>query len=158
MKSELIGAISTRPIVAALLGALILSLMSVPAAIVGQRTRLSSYMIIEHTFGYAGAKFVNFWFGVFLLGWYAVTAELFGRTLYLAAGELISVGIQDHEIEMPDEGGSRGSLHPGVGHGIPGRRPWRAPGHEVHPRHPGGSTYRQDRRGQLHDRTSFTAN
>jgi cytosine permease len=84
-----------RAIVAALIGALVLSLMSIPAAIVGVRTRLSSYMIIEHTFGYAGAKFVNFWFGIFLLGWYAVTAELFGRTLYLAAGELISVGIPE---------------------------------------------------------------
>ncbi len=74
-------------IVAALTGALILSLLSIPAAIVGARSRLSSYMIIEHTFGYVGAKFVNFWFGVLLLGWYAVTAELFGRTLFLAAEE-----------------------------------------------------------------------
>ncbi|MDX1406181.1 MAG: cytosine permease, partial [Woeseiaceae bacterium] len=78
----------SKGIASALLGALILSIMSVPAAIVGARTRLSSYMIIEHTFGYVGAKFVNFWFGIFLLGWYAVTAELFGRTLYLASLEL----------------------------------------------------------------------
>lgn len=82
-------------VVAALTGALVLSLMSIPAAIVGVKTRLSSYMIIEHTFGYAGAKFVNFWFGVFLLGWYAVTAELFGRTLFLAAGELTTLGIPE---------------------------------------------------------------
>ena len=81
----------SKAIIAAVTGALILSLMSVPAAVVGARTRLSSYMIIEHTFGYVGAKFVNFWFGIFLLGWYAVTAELFGRTLYLAAGELTSL-------------------------------------------------------------------
>ena len=78
----------SKAIIASVTGAMILSLMSVPAAIVGSRTRLSSYMIIEHTFGYVGAKFVNFWFGIFLLGWYAVTAELFGRTLFLAAGEL----------------------------------------------------------------------
>ena len=84
-----------RGITAAVTGALILSLMSIPAAIVGVRTRLSSYMIIEHTFGYAGAKFVNFWFGVFLLGWYAVTAELFGRTLFLAAGELTVLAIPE---------------------------------------------------------------
>ena len=78
----------SKAIIASVTGAMILSVMSVPAAIVGSRTRLSSYMIIEHTFGYVGAKFVNFWFGIFLLGWYAVTAELFGRTLFLAAGEL----------------------------------------------------------------------
>ncbi|MEO0436432.1 MAG: cytosine permease [Pseudomonadota bacterium] len=76
---------------AALIGALVLSLMSVPAAIVGAKTRLSSYMIIEHTFGYAGAKFINFGFGLFLLGWYAVTAELFGRTLFLAANDLLNL-------------------------------------------------------------------
>jgi cytosine permease len=85
----------SKAIIATLTGALILSLMSIPAAIVGVKTRLSSYMIIEHTFGYAGAKFVNFWFGIFLLGWYAVTAELFGRTLFLAAAELTTLAIPE---------------------------------------------------------------
>jgi cytosine permease len=84
-----------KAMIASVTGALILSLMSIPAAIVGVRTRLSSYMIIEHTFGYAGAKFVNFWFAVFLLGWYAVTAELFGRTLFLAAGELTALALPE---------------------------------------------------------------
>ncbi len=82
-------------VLAVIAGALILSVMSVPASIVGQRSGLSSYMIIEHTFGYAGAKFVNFWFGLFLLGWYAVTAELFGRTLFLAAGQLTTLDIPE---------------------------------------------------------------
>ena len=82
-------------VIATLSGALILSLMSVPAAIVGARTRLSSYMIIEHTFGFAGAKFINFGFGVFLLGWYAVTAELFGRTLFLGVNELASLSVPE---------------------------------------------------------------
>jgi cytosine permease len=84
-----------KAIIAVVAGALILSLMSVPAAVVGVRTRLSSYMIIEHTFGYVGAKFVNFWFGLFLLGWYAVTAELFGRTLFLAAAELTPMTVTE---------------------------------------------------------------
>lgn len=82
-------------VVATLSGALVLSLMSIPAAIVGVKTRLSSYMIIEHTFGYAGAKLINFGFGVFLLGWYAVTAELFGRTLFLGVNELASLSIPE---------------------------------------------------------------
>jgi cytosine permease len=85
----------SKAITATLVGALILSLMSIPAAIVGVKSRLSSYMIIEHTFGFVGAKFVNFWFGIFLLGWYAVTAELFGRTLFLAATELTTLGIPE---------------------------------------------------------------
>ena len=82
-------------VIATLVGALILSLMAIPAAIVGAKTRLSSYMIIEHTFGFAGAKFINFCFGVFLLGWYAVTAELFGRTLFLGITDLVAFRVPE---------------------------------------------------------------
>lgn len=85
----------SKAIISVVCGALILSIMSVPAAVVGVRTRLSSYMIVEHTFGYVGAKFVNFWLGLFLLGWYALTAELFGRTLFLAAGELSTLTLTE---------------------------------------------------------------
>lgn len=85
----------SKAITASIIGALVLSLMSIPASIVGVKARLSSYMIVEHTFGYVGAKFVNFWFGIFLLGWYAVTAELFGRTLFLAADELTSLTLAE---------------------------------------------------------------
>lgn len=81
----------SKAIIATVCGAMILSIMSVPASIVGVKTRLSSYMIVEHTFGYLGAKFVNFWLGLFLLGWYALTAELFGETLYIAARELTTL-------------------------------------------------------------------
>ena len=85
----------TRGTIAVIIGALILSVMSVPASVVGVRSRLSSYMIVEHTFGFVGAKFINLCFGIFLLGWYAVTAELFGRTLFLAATELSTVGLPE---------------------------------------------------------------
>ena len=67
---------------------MILSIMAIPATIVGARTRLSTYMLIEHSFGYVGAKGINLAFAVFLLGWYTVTADLFGRTLFLASAEL----------------------------------------------------------------------
>ncbi|MDX1480629.1 MAG: cytosine permease [Woeseiaceae bacterium] len=82
-------------LIATFAGALILSVMSVPASIVGARSRLSSYMIIEHTFGSVGAKLINFAFGLFLLGWYAVTADLFGRTLYVAAGSLTTLAFDE---------------------------------------------------------------
>ena len=85
----------SKALIATVAGALILSLMSVPASVVGVKTRLSSYMIVEHTFGFVGAKFVNFWLGLFLLGWYALTAELFGETLHLAAQELLSADVSE---------------------------------------------------------------
>ncbi len=79
-----------QAILAVLLGAAFLSLLSVPAAIVGAQTRLSSYMIIHHVFGEKGSVAVNALLGLVLLGWFAVTAEFFGRTLYLFVGERVS--------------------------------------------------------------------
>jgi len=46
-------------LLAVLLAAALLSVMSVPSALMGVRTRLTSYMIIEHVFGWLGAKIVN---------------------------------------------------------------------------------------------------
>ena len=68
---------------AAVAGSLILAVMSIPAAIVGARTRLSTYMIVRNVFGLHGSRVVNFVLALVLVGWYAVTAELFGRTCYL---------------------------------------------------------------------------
>lgn len=90
-----VGVGFTDALIATVIGALILSVMSIPASIVGARSRLSSYMIIEHTFGSVGAKFINFAFGLFLLGWYAVTADLFGRTLFVAASSLTTLVLDE---------------------------------------------------------------
>jgi cytosine permease len=70
---------------ASVLGGIVLTLMSVPAAIVGARTRLSTYVIVSHVFGAGGSKVINLVLAIVLLGWYAVTAELFGRTCALTA-------------------------------------------------------------------------
>ncbi len=68
---------------AVLLGSAVLAVLSIPAALVGAHTRLSTYMIVRQVFGQGGALLVNVLLGTALLGWYAVTAELFGRTCYL---------------------------------------------------------------------------
>ena len=66
---------------------LVLVLMSIPAAIVGAETRLSSYLIIEFVFGRRGADLVNGLLALTLLGWFAVTAGFFGETLAIASTE-----------------------------------------------------------------------
>jgi len=76
-----------RGVYAAIVGSLILAVMSIPAAIVGARTRLSTYMIVRNVFGLGGSRAVNFVLALVLIGWYAVTAELFGRTCYLTVVE-----------------------------------------------------------------------
>lgn len=72
-----------RGVIAAVVGSIILATMSIPAAVVGARTRLSTYMIVRHVFGDRGSRVVNAVLALVLIGWYAVTAELFGRTCYL---------------------------------------------------------------------------
>ena len=70
-------------ILAVVIGSLLLAVMSIPAALLGARTRLSTYMIVAHVFGGVGARLVNAVLALVLLGWFAVTAELFGRTFFL---------------------------------------------------------------------------
>ena len=73
------------------LASLVLAMMSVPAAIVGAETRLSSYLIIEFVFGGKGSKFVNALLGLTLLGWFAVTAGFFGETLSIVFNKFFNV-------------------------------------------------------------------
>lgn len=85
--AEQLGFVGTAQAVA--LASLVLAMMSIPAAIVGAQTRLSSYMIIEYVFGKKGSDFVNALLGLTLLGWFAVTAGFFGETLHIAFSEMI---------------------------------------------------------------------
>ena len=87
--AEQLGFIGTAKAVG--LASLVLSIMSIPAAIVGAETRLSSYLIIEFVFGRRGSDFVNALLGLTLLGWFAVTAGFFGETLAITFEEMFAV-------------------------------------------------------------------
>ena len=78
-----------RGVLAAVVGSVILAAMSIPAAVVGAQTRLSTYMIVRHVFGANGSRIVNAVLALVLVGWYAVTAELFGRTCYLTVQQYL---------------------------------------------------------------------
>ena len=62
-------------------GSLLLGVLAAITSYVGARTRLSSYMIIEFSFGRKGAKFVNILMAAGLLGYYAATADIFGHAV-----------------------------------------------------------------------------
>ena len=81
-----LGVIGTAKAVG--LASAVLACMSIPAAIVGARTRLSSYMIIRFVFGLKGSNYVNALLALTLLGWFAVTAGFFGQTLFIAVNEI----------------------------------------------------------------------
>ena len=55
---------------------LVLTLMCMATTLIGNRSRLSTYMILHFSFGRKGAKITNFIFGITLLGWFSVALEL----------------------------------------------------------------------------------
>lgn len=59
----------------------VLGLLCALTAMVGMRTRLSTYMILQFSFGRHGAKLINLIMAITLLGFYAATADIFGSTV-----------------------------------------------------------------------------
>ena len=82
------------------LASAVLALMSIPAAIVGARTRLSSYLIIEFVFGRKGSDYVNALLAFSLLGWFAVTAGFFGQTLAIALSEIWDLSLRTWPLTL----------------------------------------------------------
>jgi cytosine permease len=62
-------------------GGLVLICVSVPSAIAGARSRLSTYMLIMGAFGTRGGKLVNGFISLAVLGWFGVIATMFGQTI-----------------------------------------------------------------------------
>jgi cytosine permease len=50
-------------------------------------------MLLHFSFGRKGTKFINFLIGITLLGWYAVTVEIFGEALTDAFKHLLNVNV-----------------------------------------------------------------
>jgi cytosine permease len=92
MGAKLNEAMGTRgAIVAALAGGFILSCIAASAAVVGARSRLSSYQLILAAFGYRGGKLVNACLSVVMVGWFAVVASLFGDAALRAAAGAVAL-------------------------------------------------------------------
>ena len=80
----------------ALLGsAAVLTLFGAITITVGARQRLSTYAIIDRTFGYRGALLVNAILTTSLFGWFGVTAMLFGRASSAAFQHALGVTIAE---------------------------------------------------------------
>lgn len=66
----------TNALLAFIISTLVLSFVSAFTTLVGNRTHLSTYMILHFSFGKYGAATVNFMFGLILIGWFSVSLEL----------------------------------------------------------------------------------
>jgi cytosine permease len=92
MGAKLNEAMGTRGAsIAALAGGFILFCIAGAAAVVGARSRLSSYQLILAAFGYRGGKLVNAVLSVVMVGWFAVVASLFGDAALRAAAGVVAL-------------------------------------------------------------------
>jgi len=80
-----------RSLVAFGLSTLVLTVMCTVTTIIGNRSRLSTYMIMRFPFGKQGAKILNFIIGVSLLGWFAVALELLAQAILDTSMETFKV-------------------------------------------------------------------
>ena len=90
--TELIGALGlVEGGLAIILGGFLTACIGYLTMRVGIETRLSTYSVILFCFGRAGSNIVNLILAITLLGWYGVTAALFGRALSLAVDDALGV-------------------------------------------------------------------
>jgi len=70
---------------------LVLSILCVITTLIGNRSRLSTYMILRFSFGEQGAKIINFIIGIILLGWFSVALELLAQAIQETGTELLGM-------------------------------------------------------------------
>ncbi|WP_445956263.1 hypothetical protein [Yeosuana sp.] len=76
----------------------VLTVMCLATTIIGNRSRLSTYMILHFSFGRKGAKIMNTIFGITLLGWFSVSLELLAIAVKDTALETININISEWPI------------------------------------------------------------
>ena len=71
-------------VIAFVVGGLILTVIGCFTAIVASRSRLTTYMLVQFSFGRKGAHVVNFVLAATMFGWFGVNASLFGDAVSAA--------------------------------------------------------------------------
>ncbi len=94
----------TRSTLTFFAGSFILAALAAATATVGARSHLPTSMITQFAFGRIGSRVINLILGISLLGWFGVTAELFGNTLAKVVADLWQV--EPGEIVFTLVGGS----------------------------------------------------
>ena len=87
----------SNALLAFIISTLILSVVSSFTTLVGNRTHLSTYMILHFSFGKYGAVIVNFMFWLILIGWFSVSLEL----LAIAISD---TALSTFDLNLPSQG------------------------------------------------------
>ena len=75
------------------LSTLVLTVLCIATTLIGNRSRLSTYMVLHFSFGEKGAKIINGIIGVCLLGWFSVALELLAQAVQDTTMETIGLSI-----------------------------------------------------------------
>lgn len=82
----------------------ILFLCAALTASVSVRSRLTTYVMVQYSFGLAGARFVNFILATTLLGWFGVNAWIFAAAVLTAAQQLYGYGANGNVVIILSSG------------------------------------------------------
>jgi cytosine permease len=80
-----------KAVLAALLAGLILCAMGCVTAVVSVRTRLTTYLLVQRSFGRSGATFVNVIMALVHFGWFGVNVSFFGGAMVAATHEVLGI-------------------------------------------------------------------
>lgn len=83
----------SRAAVAVAIGAVVLGVLTTMTATVGAVSRQSTALIVRYAFGSQGARAISALLGATLIGFFAVTAEIFGRSLASLMERVLSVQV-----------------------------------------------------------------
>ncbi|MEM9937092.1 MAG: cytosine permease [Bacteroidota bacterium] len=75
------------------LSTVILTAFCMATTLIGNRSRLSTYMILRFPFGKKGAHLINFMIGISLLGWFSVALELLAQAIQDTSLATLSIQI-----------------------------------------------------------------
>lgn len=81
-------------------GALFLCIIGCLAAVIAAQSRLTTYMIIQFSFGRSGARLVNLIISITIFGWFTVTAAFFGESIAQALLEIWGIDANLSELIM----------------------------------------------------------
>ena len=76
-----------------LAGGLFLAVLGAVTAVIGAKTRLTSYLLIQFAFGVKGSKAVNLAFAISQFGWFGVQLGLFARAAQGLAADQLGVNL-----------------------------------------------------------------
>ena len=77
----------------------VLAILAAAVGIIAANTRMTTWFIIQYSFGRIGARFVSAFIGITVLGWYGATVDMFARAVELIVTSIGATPL-DHRVYL----------------------------------------------------------